>query len=373
MTGTRADYPRVKSVLQEIVNRPNIELHLIVTGSHLREEFGSTVSEIEKDGFPIATRVPMFDDDDSPYGMAKAAARCSDGIADALKKIDPDLFLITVDRVETLATAQSVVLMNIPMAHIQGGEVTGTVDESIRHVVTKLSHIHFPANDDAAQRIIKMGEDPRHVHAVGCPYLDIIRTLEYKDKKKLSSKYEFDSTKPLVIFTQHPVTTEYGQGSKQLHATIEALAKYPEVEIVALHSNADAGGREIINEMKKNSHFHIFPNIDSEDFLSLIKHADLMIGNSSGGIREAPSFQLPVVNIGTRQNGRLRSENVIDVPHDVDKISNAIKKTLYDEKFKKIVSKVTNPYGDGHSAKRIVDILEQVEITNDLLQKRITY
>lgn len=373
MTGTRADYPRVKSVLQEIADRPNLDLKLIVTGSHLREEFGNTVSEIEKDGFPIAARVPMFDDDDSPYGMAKAAARCSDGMADVLKKIDPDLFLITVDRVETLATAQTVVLMNFPMAHIQGGEVTGTVDESIRHVVTKLSHIHFPANDDAAQRIIKMGENPQNVHTVGCPYLDIIRTHKYKDKKELSNKYGFNPVKPLVIFTQHPVTTEYGQGNKQLHITIEALTEYSEIEIVALHSNADAGGREIIKEMKKNSHFHIFPNIDSKDFLSLLKHADLMIGNSSGGIREAPSFHLPVVNIGTRQNGRLRAENVIDVPHNVEDISNAINRALYDEEFKKTVKKVTNPYGDGHSAKRIVDILEQVEITSALLQKRITY
>ncbi len=173
VTGTRADYPRVKSVLQEIGLRPNLELKLIVTGTHLLEEYGRTIKEIEQDGFNIAARVEMYSNDDSPYGMAKVAARCSDGFADVLNKIKPDLLLITVDRVETLAVAQTAALMNIPIAHIQGGEVTGTIDESIRHAVTKLSHIHFPATTDASERIIKMGEDPSNVYTVGCPYLDI--------------------------------------------------------------------------------------------------------------------------------------------------------------------------------------------------------
>jgi UDP-N-acetylglucosamine 2-epimerase (non-hydrolysing)/GDP/UDP-N,N'-diacetylbacillosamine 2-epimerase (hydrolysing) len=373
MTGTRADYPRVKSVLREISSRPNLELKLIVTGMHLLKKFGYTVEEIEQDGFYIAAKVNMYSDDDSPYGMAKAAARCSNGIADALNMIKPDIFLITVDRVETLAAAQAAALMNIPIAHIQGGEVTGTIDESIRHAVTKLSHIHFPATEDAAERIIKMGEDLNNVHTVGCPYLDIVRTLKYRTKEELAVDYGFHPELPLIIFVQHPVTTEYGHALEQISISIEALKKLHETEIITLYSNADAGGREIISAMKKNPQFHIFPSIDSKDFLSLLKHADVLVGNSSTGIREAPSFQLPVVNIGTRQNGRLRAGNVIDVPHDVEAIIRAIKKALYDEDFKKIVNQVTNPYGDGYSAKRIVDILEKVDLSLKLIQKRITY
>ena len=373
MTGTRADYPRVKSVLREISSRPNLELKLIVTGMHLLKKFGYTVKEIEQDGFDIAAKVNMYSDDDSPYGMAKASARCVDGIADALNKIKPDIFLITVDRVETLAAAQTAALMNIPTAHIQGGEVTGTIDESIRHAVTKLSHIHFPATEDAAERIIKMGEDLNNVHTVGCPYLDIVRTLKYRTKEELAVDYDFNPELPLIIFVQHPVTTEYGHALEQISISIKALKKLHETEIIALYSNADAGGREIIATMKKNHQFHVFPNVDSKDFLSLLKHADVMVGNSSTGIREAPSFQLPVVNIGTRQNGRLRSENVIDVPHDVEAIIRAIKKALYEENFKKAVRQVINPYGDGYSAKRIVDILERVDLSPKLIQKRITY
>lgn len=372
MTATRADYPRVKSVLREITSRPNLELRLIVTGMHLLKEFGHTVDNIEKDGFPIAERVPMYVEDDSPYGMAKSFSKAADGMADALKRINPDLFLITVDRVETLAAASVGLLMNLPMAHIQGGEVTGTVDESIRHAVTKMSHIHFPASKDAGERIIKMGEDPQHVHTVGCPYMDIIRTLDYKSISYLADKYRFDPNKPVVLFTQHAVTTEYGKGVDQMKLTIDALSQFPELQIVALYSNADAGGRAIIELMTKNPQFRIFPNIVEDDYLSLMKVAAFMIGNSSAGIREAPSFSLPAINIGTRQNGRERSTNVIDIPHDQEAIVQAIRKAL-DPEFKSSLKTIVNPYGDGYSAKRIVDLLENYSLDQKLIQKVIYY
>jgi UDP-N-acetylglucosamine 2-epimerase (non-hydrolysing)/GDP/UDP-N,N'-diacetylbacillosamine 2-epimerase (hydrolysing) len=373
MTATRADYPRVKSVLQEITARPNLELKLIVTGMHLVKEFGHTVDEIVRDGFEIDERVEMYSGDDTPYGMAVAAARCAKGMADAFNKIKPDLFLLTVDRIETLAAAQSAAYMNLPIAHIQGGEVTGTIDESIRHAVTKMAHIHFPATPDAAERIIKMGEDPNFVHRVGCPYVDIISSIEYRSKAELSKDYAFDPSRPLILFTQHPVTTEYGQGVEQMKITIDAIKNFPDVEVVALYSNADAGGQEIIDLMKKTPQFHIFPNITNNDYLGLMKHADLMIGNSSAGIREAPSFHLPAINIGTRQAGRLRAANVIDVPHNLEALTQAINKALYDNEFKREVETAANPYGDGRSAKRIVDILENIELNPNLIQKRITY
>ena len=252
ITGTRADYPRVKSVLREIYSRDNFELQLIVTGSHLLEEYGMSINEIISDGFKIDKKVPMFlGDYNTPHGMVKAVARCTDGIAGALNELKPDLVLLTVDRVETMAAAVAVSLMNFPIAHIQGGEVTGTIDESIRHAVTKLSHIHFPATEDAKNRIIKMGEDPNLVFNVGCPYIDIINSIKKKSKKYLATKYGFSEEKPIIIFTQHSVTTEYGSSSMQINITLEALRNFKNCEIIVFASNTDAGGKEIINALKE--------------------------------------------------------------------------------------------------------------------------
>ncbi|MBC8551683.1 MAG: UDP-N-acetylglucosamine 2-epimerase (hydrolyzing) [Candidatus Brocadiales bacterium] len=374
ITGTRADYPRVKSVLKEIKQRTGFDLHIVVTGSHLLEEYGYSAQEIIDDGFKIDKMVPMFTEDyNSPFGMAKAAATCTRGVAYALEEIKPDLVLLTVDRVETLAAAVAVSLMNFPIAHIQGGEVTGTIDESIRHAVTKLSHIHFPATEDAAERIIRMGERPDMVFNVGCPYIDIINSVEKKSKQELSKKYKFDLQKPLIIFTQHSVTTEYGLSTKQIKNTLNSLKIFPDCEIIAFSSNTDAGGKEIVESVKKEKNFIHIPNMTSSDFLSLMAIANVMVGNSSAAIREAPSFHLPAVNIGSRQQGRLRARNVIDVDYKEHEITSAIRKALYDEDFIKTIKGITNPYGDGKSAKRIVDILENISIEPDLLQKRITY
>ena len=374
ITGTRADYPRVKSVLREIIDRQNLDLKLIVTGSHLLEEYGCSVQEITDDGFHIDKTVPMFSGDyNSPAGMAKAAAKCTTGIAEALEELNPNLVLLTVDRVETLAAAVAVSLMNFPIAHIQGGEVTGTIDESIRHAVTKMSHIHFPATKDAAERIIRMGEDSKMVFQVGCPYIDIINSLEKKPKEDLAKQYGFSANKPLIIFTQHPVTTEFGSSANQINITLKALENFTDCQVIAFSSNTDAGGREIIAAVKKEKNFTHIANMISSDFLRLMACADVMVGNSSAAIREAPSFHLPAVNIGTRQQGRLRAENVIDIDHDEEQIINAIKKALFDTDFIEKVNNTKNPYGDGKSAKRIVDILEQISLNSDLVQKRIAY
>ena len=374
ITGTRADYPRVKSVLREIIDRQNLDLKLIVTGSHLLEEYGYSAQEIIDDGFHIDKKVPMFlGDYNSPLGMAKAAAKCTKGIAEALEELNPNLVLLTVDRVETLAAAVAVSLMNFPIAHIQGGEVTGTIDESIRHAVTKMSHIHFPATKDAAERIIRMGEDSEKVFQVGCPYIDIINSIQKKSKDDLSKQYGFSANKPLIIFTQHPVTTEYGFSNDQIQITLNALKSFSDCQVISFYSNTDAGGREIIAAVKKEKYFTHIANMISSDFLSLMACADVMVGNSSAAIREAPSFHLPAVNIGTRQQGRLRAGNIIDVNHDEHEITSAIKQALFDQDFIYSVNKCNNPYGDGKSAKRIVDILEKIPLNNALVQKRIAY
>ena len=374
ITGTRADYPRVKSVLYEINNRKNLELQLIATGSHLLKEYGYSVQEIIDDGFNIDKQVPMFIGNyDSPLGMVEAVARCTAGIAQALQEFNPDLVLLTVDRVETIAAAVAVSLMNFPIAHIQGGEVTGTIDESIRHAVTKLSHIHFPATKDAAERIIRMGENPDLVYQVGCPYIDIINFAEKISKASLAKQYGFSKDKKLIIFTQHPVTTEYGSSYQQIKATLNALKHFTDCQIIAFSSNTDAGGKEIIDAVKKEKNFIHIANMVSSDFLSLMACSNVMVGNSSAAIREAPSFKLPAVNIGTRQNGRLRAKNVIDVDFDQKEIKIAIDKALYNNTFLNVVKKINNPYGDGNSAVKIVDILESLPINSGLIQKKISY
>ena len=374
ITGTRADYPRVRSVLKEIALRPGLDLDIIVTGSHLLDEYGYSAQEIIDDGFEISKKVEMFKGDfDSPLGMAQASARCTSGIAEALDDIKPDLVLITVDRVETLASITAASLMNFPIAHIQGGEVTGTIDESIRHAVTKLSHIHFPATQDAAQRIINMGEKEEHVFNTGCPYIDEINSMEALDVGILGEKYGFNSEKKLVIFTQHSVTTEFEESLSQVEETILALENFSEVQIICFFSNTDAGGKKIIDRIGEQPNFIKIPNMLSTDFLSLMSHSSLMIGNSSAGIREAPSFKLPVINIGTRQNGRLRAANVIDVNHNSLEIKEAITKCLYDEEFKNSLKELVNPYGVGNAAIQIVDVLENIELNKELIQKEICY
>jgi len=374
ITGTRADYPRVRSVLKEISSRDNLELYIIVTGSHLLQEYGYSAQEIIDDGFVISKKVEMFlGDFDTPLGMAQASARCTSGVAKALSEIDPDIVLITVDRVETLASITAACLMNFPIAHIQGGEVTGTIDESIRHAVTKLSHIHFPATLDAAKRIIKMGENEKYVFNTGCPYIDEINNLKPKKLSILAKDYGFDFSKKIIIFTQHSVTTEFESSLEQVEKTIKALEAFPEAQIICFFSNTDAGGKRIIERINKQKNFIKIPNMLSKDFLSLMNYASLMIGNSSAGIREAPSFKLPVINIGSRQNGRLRAINVIDVDHDSDNIKAAIKKGLYNHKFLDSLKDLVNPYGNGTAALQIVDILEKIELNKKLIQKEICY
>ena len=265
ITGTRADYPRVRSVLREIDSRDNLELDIIVTGSHLLEQYGYSAQEIIDDGFSISKKVEMFIGEfDTPLGMTMASARCTSGVAEALAEINPDLVLITVDRVETLASTTAASLMNFPIAHIQGGEVTGTIDESIRHAVTKLSHIHFPATEDAALRIIKMGEDPEFVFNTGCPYIDEIMATKPAPLIELGNKYNFDITKKIIIFTQHSVTTEFEESLSQVEKTIEALKDLDDVQILSFFSNTDAGGKKIIESISKEEKFIKIPSINNK-------------------------------------------------------------------------------------------------------------
>ncbi len=369
VTGTRADYPRVKPVLKLLNNDKLFDLNIIVTGQHLERKFGYTIDEIIKDKFKIIGKVKIFNNDDSIFGMNKALSKCFVGISKIIERNKPDLLLLTVDRIETLGAALAGTTSNIPIAHIQGGEVTGTLDETIRHCVTKMSHIHFPANEDAKKRIIKMGESKSSVYNVGCPYIDYINKENYLSRKELSNILKINLSNKFGIFTQHPVTSEINENYNNFKISINAISKFKNINFICLYSNADAGGRKINDALKNTKNMFVFKNLKEHIFLSLMKHASFMLGNSSAGIREAPSFNLPVINIGTRQNGRLRAKNVIDVDHNTNKIIKAIKYALNNENFLNNLKSIKNPYGDGKASKRIVSILKKIDTNKINIQK----
>lgn len=366
-TGTRADFPRIKSVLEKIKNDKYFDLKIVVTGSHLLKSAGNTYKEILDENFKINYKVKMFSDppDDSLYGGAKAFARCSSGISDVLRNYKPDLALVTVDRVETLAIASVCALMNIPIAHVQGGEVSGTIDESIRHAVTKLSHIHFVATKQAKKRVIKLGENPKHVFNVGCPYIDIIN----KEKENKNNKKGLPRN--FGIFTMHSVTTDLREAKLhfvEVTKAIEIISK--DFFIFAFIPNTDPGRNYILKKLKLLRNIKILSHLKSKEFLSLMKNASFMFGNSSAGIREAASFKLPVLNIGTRQRGREHSINVIHSGFDKEEILKKIKFLLENDLFRKKLKTCKNIYGNGKSAEKIIKKLKQIDISSNILQKR---
>lgn len=377
ITERRADYSRLKPILRLMKKSKKIDLFLIVTGTHLVDEMGHTIDLIKKDGFRIDAEIKMFNafDQDDGASMSIALGRAIIGITKALQKIKPDIVIVGFDLGAHLAAAIASAHMNIPIAHIQGGEVTGTIDESLRHAITKFSHIHFAATKKSAERIIKMGEDKRFVFNVGCPVVDMMHQTKLKSKTELKKEINIDFSKPIILVIQHPVTSEIDVAKNQILTTLAALKEINitnKFEIILIYSNIDAGGKQIIKE-KKRSKIKLFKNLPVETFLSLLKNTSVLIGNSSCGIREAPSFHVPAVNIGTRQQGRERTVNVIDVGYNKDEIVTAIKKALYDKKFRKKVRKCKNPYGDGKAAERIVKILENIDFPKELVQKRIAY
>ena len=375
VTGTRAEYGIYFPILTAIQKSSKLDLLLIVTGMHLSEKFGYTVDEIEKDGFTIDAKIPLGLSDDSGASMARDVGMCILGLTEAFEKIKPDILLVLGDRGEMLATAIAGIYMNIPVAHLHGGEVSGTVDESVRHAITKLSHIHFPATEESAERIRKLGEDGFRIHVVGAPALDTILSETFVTKEEIGKRFDLDINKPIVLVVQHPVTTEFDDVERHIRETMDAVVELCE-QTVVIYPNADAGGRkiiEIIEQYRDYEFIRIFKNLRHMDYLSLMRSANVMVGNSSSGIIEAPSFSLPVVNIGTRQTGRQRGQNIVNVDYDKDKIIKAIKIGLYDKEFKCKASKCISPYGNGHAGTKVAEILGSIDITPELLQKKIVY
>jgi len=375
ITGTRADYGIFYHVLKEIEKHDVLDLKLIVCGMHLCPEFGMTINEIKKDGFSIADKFETILASDTGTAMAKSIGLSIISMAQSFERIKPDIVLILGDRGEMLAAATAAIHMNIPVAHIHGGEVTGTVDESVRHAITKLSHIHFPANEDSKQRIIKLGEEEKNIFVVGAPGLDYIKKTKYLSRSEMLKRFELKDDK-IFLLTQHPVTTERDMVEWQIRETLDAVVELGYQTIVS-YPNSDNGGREIIKVIEeyraKYPILKVFKNLTQVEYLSFLEVAEVMIGNSSSGIIEAPSFKLPVVNIGSRQGTRLRACNIIDVPYGKESVKAGIQKAIGDENFKNGLETCTNPYGDGNASGKIAQILSEVKLDLKLIQKRITY
>jgi len=375
ITGTRAEYGLLKPVMNEI-RLSGLELRLIVVGMHLSPEFGNTVTEIEQDAFNIDARIDMGLCRDNNVAMTKSIGIGIYGMAQALESIDPDTILVLGDRVEAFAAAVSGAGLNKVVAHIHGGERSkGGLDESMRHAITKFAHLHFVATEGSRERVIRMGERPETVYVVGAPGLDSMLGTKLYDHKELEYQLGFRLERTFLLVVQHPVSTDSDNAPSQMRETLEA-AKEVGNQTILVYPNSDAGGRrmvEVIESYRSQPWLHIFPSLDHFAYLSLLKHASVLVGNSSSGMIEASSFHIPVVNIGIRQAGRERSTNVIDVNHDRTEIKQAIQRALTDQNFRAQVQSCVNPYGEGKASKRIVEVLGRLDITPDLLQKQITY
>jgi len=375
--GSRANYSSIKSAMQAIQKHPDLELQVIAAASALLYRYGQVVDLMEKDGFKPAAKVYMLIEGEIPSTMAKSTGLALLELPTIFDQLQPDIVLTVGDRFETMATALAASYMNIPLAHTMGGEVSGTIDESIRHAVTKFAHIHFPACADARQRIIRLGERPEDVYLVGCPRIDLVAEVLERNQNGLGPDLfaqgvggVFDLNEPFLLLSQHPVTTEYGEGEKQITATLMAIDKLG-IPTIALWPNADAGsedisrGMRIFREHHDDSKIHFFKNLPADVYIALTRRTACIVGNSSSAIREGAFIGTPAVNIGTRQAVRQRGRNVVDVDYSVNEIADAVVQQMKHGPYTP-----ERIYGDGHAGERIADLLSRCTWR---LQKQITY
>jgi len=371
VTVARSDYGIYQPVWDAILAHPDLELKLVVGAAHLEERYGLTVRDIERDGYPIAARVPMLEGGDEPINIARASGRGTMGFAEAFANIQPDIILLLGDRYEMHAAAVAAVPFLTPIAHLHGGEeTTGAIDNSYRNAITKMSHLHYVSNELHAQRVIQMGEDPANVVISGAPAIDRLLTMEHPSREEIEQRLGHSLPEKFLIGTFHPVTTEYGQATEQARTFLEAVLASGLPTVLTM-PNADTGGSAVRAEIAKhagNPNLMVHENLGARFYPAVMNLATAMIGNSSSGIIEAASLHLPVINIGNRQEGRAQSGNVINVACDKDMILNAIKKATSDE-FRQHVCTVQNVYGSGDAGKVIADHIARVELGVRLVKK----
>jgi len=374
-TGTRAEYGILRPVLKKINDSKKLELLLVVTGTHNSKKYGMTINEIKKDGFKIAKIIKILPKSDTHYSVTQSLGEGIIYFSKVFKKLKPDINLILGDRDEMLASAISAYHMNIPNAHIHGGDKSGGLDEYSRHAITKISNIHFPATEKSKKRILKMGENPKFVFLTGSPSIDEIRNNKITTKKDLESKYGINFYGDEILLVYHPETTQLGKMSTQIHNILNAIVKLGHT-CVAIAPNSDAGRNEIFyalkNYSKKYKFIKIFSTLPRSDYLGMLKNCGVLLGNSSSGMIEASYFQIPVVNIGIRQKNRERGKNVIDINASwKGLVQAAIRRALKIKKSKKSAFDFT--FGKGNSAQKIVAHLEKISLGKDLIQKELSY
>src|SRR3989344_3603894 len=373
IAGSRGEYGYFRPVIKEIVKRPDLDYGIIASNMHVLDTFGSSIDEIKHDNFKIHAAVYNTFDGYNHTTMVKSLSVFMLQLPELLEQMKADMILLAGDRGEQLVAAIVGAHMYIPVAHIQAGEVSGNIDGVSRHAITKFAHIHFCANKDAADRVLKMGEEKRRIFNVGAPMLDELVGEYMTPEKEIHKKFDLKKEEPYMILMYHSVTEEFDDTERQVDEVMKAMGN-ADMKTIVLLNNSDAGCNIIRNKIMKHKQpfMSIYPNLKRQDYAGLLRGANVIVGNSSSGIIEAPTFKIPAVNIGNRQRGRLQSTNVINVGYSSKQIESAIKKAMSPE-FKEEVKKCVNPYGDGKSAKRIVDVLASVPFDDKLLIKRITY
>jgi UDP-hydrolysing UDP-N-acetyl-D-glucosamine 2-epimerase len=375
--GSRANYSSIKSAMRAIAAHPQLQLQLIVGASALLDRYGSVVKLMQADGFAPVAEVHMLVEGETPTTMATSTGLGLIELSAALHRLAPDFVVTVGDRFETMATTLAAAYMNIPIAHTMGGEVSGTIDESIRHAVTKFAHVHFPASPGAGERIIRLGERSEDVYVVGCPRIDLVAEILHEspdeglaDLFSLGVGERLDLNRPFLLVSQHPVTTEYGAGEAQIAETLEAVRMIG-LPTIMLWPNADAGSEDISRGMRKwrerglAHEMHFFKNLPIATYVRLMAKTACLLGNSSSGIREGAYIGTPVVNIGSRQGGRERAANVLDASSERGSIAEAVRRQIAHGRY------VSDPiYGRGDAGKQIADILA---VAKPVIQKRITY
>ena len=376
VTERRADFSRFKPILDKIIKDKELDYILIVTGIHLLKKYGLSINEIKKTGIKINQTFKMYSNvsikNDDGASMVSAFGTAIIKLSKILKKTKPDIVLSGFDIAANFAVTVAAAHMNIPVAHIQGGEVSGTIDESIRHAMSKFSHYHLVSNKDAYQRLVKMGEEKSKIHIVGCPSIEALFNEKLLSDKNLESKFGLDLKKKFIIVIQHSVTTELHDTKSQIKNTIEAIKK-SKIQTLFICPNNDAGSTIILKEIKKNKNIFYTPTLTLSEYRSLLERCFVLVGNSSSGIHEASSFYKPVINIGSRQNGRLRSKNIIDVNYNQNEILKALKKIENKKFYNKLINNLKNPYSLPNTSTKILRVLNKINLSQKELQKTITY
>lgn len=373
VTGTRAEYGLLQWVIKGIAEWPGLELQLIATGMHLSPEFGLTYRDIERDGFRIDRKVEMLLSSDTSVGVTKSMGIGLAGFADAFEQLAPDVVLVLGDRFEIFSAAAAAMVARIPIAHLHGGEATeGVIDEPIRHSVTKMAHLHFVAAEEYRQRVIQLGEQPGRVFLVGGLGIDSILKLRLLDREALEESLDFRLGPRNLLVTFHPLTLEGGTSEMQMREMLAALAELPDTHLIFTMPNADTDGRALMSMLREfvagHRNARVFTSLGQLRYLSCVRHVDGVVGNSSSGLIEVPTFGKPTINIGDRQRGRLRAESVIDCAPDRKAIAAALAR-MYTPEFQAIAGAARNPYGDGGASARVVEVLAAANL-DDIVKKR---